>query len=110
MHAFYWFGDDVSWRLTQSLMHFLWQGCLIGLTVLVVDHMMRRAASSIRYSLHLVGFLAMAACLPATYALLGTTRHEGEPGSAIMDTVLTSQTGGESSLDGSTGDHSLQVV
>src|SRR5262249_5856471 len=71
MQAFPVFNDEFSWRLTQTLLHFLWQGSVIGLAALVLDGMLRRVSSFTPYSLHLSALLLMAACPPVTFALVG---------------------------------------
>src|SRR5262245_7262854 len=62
--------DLFSWRLTQTLLHFLWQGAVIGLAALLLDRLMKRASSSARYSLHLSALLLMTVCLPLSFASL----------------------------------------
>src|SRR5262245_62168025 len=67
---------DVCIRLTQSLVHFLWQGFSIGLAVWVVDRLSARASSRFRYAASVAAMLAMLACVPATYISLGYLTRE----------------------------------
>lgn len=60
-------------RLTQSLLHFLWQGLAIGLASWTFDRLMRRAPSQWRYAVSVAALLAMLACVPATFVLLEKT-------------------------------------
>jgi beta-lactamase regulating signal transducer with metallopeptidase domain len=60
----------LSLRLTLTLLHFLWQGVLLGLVALAADLALRRATSRVRYAMF-VGILAMmGAALPATFSLV----------------------------------------
>lgn len=84
------YGDTFSWRLTQTLVHFLWQGSTIALAAFLLDRLLKRASSSARYRLHVSALLVMAACLPVTFALVDTSsakrnardRGPGEAGTA----------------------------
>ncbi|MEX2026970.1 MAG: M56 family metallopeptidase, partial [Pirellulaceae bacterium] len=62
-------------RLTQSLLHFLWQGVAVGLAVWILDRALRRASSQWRYAVGVTALLAMLACVPATYFVLGNTQQ-----------------------------------
>lgn len=57
-----------SMRLTITLLHFLWQGCLGGMLVFAGPYLLRDSARS-RYIWNLGVMLSMAACFPATYWL-----------------------------------------
>ncbi len=60
----------LSLRLTLTLLHFLWQGAVLGLVALAADRALRRATSRVRYAMF-VGILAMmGAALPATFSLV----------------------------------------
>lgn len=61
---------DFSLRLMLTLIHFLWQGCVIAAGVAVLGHLMRRTSASQRYVLNLAGLMLMAVCVLATYAWL----------------------------------------
>jgi WD40 repeat protein/beta-lactamase regulating signal transducer with metallopeptidase domain len=62
-------------RLTLTLLHFLWQGALLGVVALAADRALRRASSRSRYALFVGILLAMGAALPATFLLV---RVDGE--------------------------------
>jgi len=64
--------EPVWQRLAWTLLHFVWQGLVVaaGVTLLLWLVPCRRA--QVRYSLHLVGLLLMAACPLVTFALLPT--------------------------------------
>src|SRR5580658_3038389 len=60
----------LSLRLTLTLLHFLWQGAVLGLVALAADRALRRATSRVRYAMF-VGILAvMGPALPATFSLV----------------------------------------
>ena len=64
----------LSLELTLTLLHFLWQGAVLGLVALAADRVLRRATSRVRYGVF-VGILAtMGAALPTTFSLI----HVGE--------------------------------
>lgn len=73
MHTLFWIvGDSFSTRLTMALLHFLWEGCLGGLLVIVGKWLLRDATARSRYVLNVATMLVMAACLPVTFLLLDT--------------------------------------
>jgi beta-lactamase regulating signal transducer with metallopeptidase domain len=59
--------SDFCVRLTQSLLHFLWQGFFIGLVVWLIDRLLPRASSRFRYAAGVAALLVMLVCVPATY-------------------------------------------
>src|SRR5688500_12718655 len=63
-------------RLTQSLLHFLWQGLAIWLLLWIANHALRRASSGARYAASVTALVLMLACLPATYLALGCLDRE----------------------------------
>lgn len=54
----------------QTLLHFLWQGTLLGITALVVLRALRDGEPRARYGAACLFLLAMALCPPATYFYL----------------------------------------
>ena len=67
-----WLGlsHDVSicWGIT--LLHFLWQGAVIGLLALVASRLLRSQSASIRYWLNAVALLACPICVACTFAVV----------------------------------------
>ena len=63
---------DRMWclRFVETLLHFLWQGCVVALVVLLLGRLLRSASARIRYALNLAALISMVACLPITYRLL----------------------------------------
>lgn len=59
-----------STYLAQTLLHFLWQGCVLGLSALAASWWLRKSPAQVRYAIHAAALVLMALCLPATYALL----------------------------------------
>lgn len=58
-------------RWAEALMHFLWEGFAIAAMAGVVAWSLRRASTRARYAVYLASLLVMAACLPATFAVVG---------------------------------------
>ena len=94
---------DFSSRLMLSLIHFLWQGCVIAGGVAVLGYLLQRAPASQRYILNLAGLLLMAVCVPATYSWLRFSERdsslaalqpaEGGLGAASADMVSRAPVG-----------------
>lgn len=61
-------------RLTQSLLHFLWQGLAVALVVWVLDRALSRASPRWRYAVGVAALLMMLSCVPATYFVLGNSQ------------------------------------
>jgi len=71
-----WFDESFPLRFALTLLHFLWQGCVVTLVVLIAGWMLRRASAGWRYLINLGAMLVMVACLPVTFALLDVS-HVG---------------------------------
>src|SRR5688572_6188705 len=69
-------------RLTQTLLHFLWQGLLIGLVLWMIDRLMPRASSRFRYAAGVSALGLMLACIPATYFAVGFISKDAPAGVA----------------------------
>ncbi len=71
---FAWQVNFVSPTLIESiavtLLHFIWQGCLIGLSTSVAVHYLRRNAPEIRYRASLAALVAMVVCPVSTFLVL----------------------------------------
>lgn len=66
-----WFdlSDDVSIRWGLTLLHFLWQGTLVGLLAFPAAKLLRNQSAGLRYMLHAVALLACPLCVALTFAL-----------------------------------------
>jgi len=58
-----WIDDPMIWRLTMTLMHFVWQGALIGVAAMIAMLGLRRAAPQVRY-LVLVSLMMLMVAVP----------------------------------------------
>jgi WD40 repeat protein/Zn-dependent protease with chaperone function len=58
---------DFSLRLTLTLVHFLWQGCVLGLLGMAAGHFLRRESSRARYAVFVAILFLMGATLCGTY-------------------------------------------
>lgn len=56
-----------SYRLIATLMHLLWQGCLVALVTIPADWLLRHAPASRRYVLHVTALTVMVACVAVTF-------------------------------------------
>ncbi|MEX0713903.1 MAG: hypothetical protein WD278_16315, partial [Pirellulales bacterium] len=86
------FESDFPVRLTLTLLHFLWQGCLIAGVIVAAGYCLRRASASARYAVNTGGLLLLAACPPLTYALIDVgagnePRNSAEPARALQQSV-----------------------
>lgn len=70
-------------RLTLTLLHFLWQGALLGLVAFAADRALRRASSPVRYAVFAGVLVAMGAALPVTFALIHVDREQDEIAPAV---------------------------
>ena len=59
-------------RLSLALVHFLWQGCAIAGTAWLAGWLLQRSSAALRYWLQVAALLAMAACVPATFAVISS--------------------------------------
>src|ERR1700722_5727965 len=75
----------LSLRLTLTLLHFLWQGALLGLAAFAADRVLRRASSRTRYAIFVGILAAMGAALPATFLLI----RAAEPQSNLPDELVS---------------------
>lgn len=59
------------WRAwAETLLHFLWQGAILGLIAAVLLHRRSLRTASQRYAVALATLLLMAACVPITFAIV----------------------------------------
>ena len=67
-----WLGlsPDVSIRWGLTLLHFLWQGAVIGLLAFVAATLLRNHSAAIRYWLHAVALLACPVSVAMTFAMV----------------------------------------
>src|SRR5487761_210605 len=71
MNALRWLDDSLSFRLVQTLLHFLWQGTLVAIVAGGVEQLLRGRSAHARYLLNVFAMTAMVCCLPLTFARLG---------------------------------------
>src|SRR3569623_3487825 len=70
MNPFPWLDESFSLRLMQSLHHFLWQATRPGAAARGAEQALKRGAAQTKYLLYVVAMLAMAFCMPITFALM----------------------------------------
>jgi uncharacterized protein (TIGR03067 family) len=83
-----WFDDPRLIRLGLSLVHFLWQGALLGVTAAILMNWMRGVSSRRRYAVLLTAMFGMAIAPLVTFSMLPSPLKPVEPVSAAMQTLL----------------------
>ena len=63
-------GDDVSIRWLITLLHFLWQGAVIGGVAAVAGRLMRGASAQLRYAGYSAALLSLPVCVAVTFCLV----------------------------------------
>jgi hypothetical protein len=72
-------------RLTETLLHFVWQGLVIGLCAVCVAWLCRTASSRTRYGIHAISLALMALCVPVTFVVIGLPElPQGKDGSVVV--------------------------
>jgi beta-lactamase regulating signal transducer with metallopeptidase domain len=61
------FSDDTCLRCATTLVHFLWQGTVIGLVALITNGSLRRRSAASRYLLNTIALFSMPACVALTF-------------------------------------------
>ena len=74
MNAFAFFDESFSLRIAQTLLHSVWQGCVVGCIVVIAGQTLKRASANARYAFNLSAMLVMVACLPVTFMLVDGQR------------------------------------
>lgn len=98
-------GHQMSFEVTSvrcglTLLHFLWQGAIIGLPALVAARLLRNHSASVRYWLHAVALIACPICVAWTFATVdvpetwqaSSDQHSQESRNAIAVPMETSNT------------------
>ena len=63
-------GGEFCLRWSVALLHFLWQGAVIGVLVIAAGRLLRKQSSGTRYTLHAMALLSLPVCLAVTFAAL----------------------------------------
>lgn len=72
-------GSELCLRFALTLIHFLWQGALIGALVAVAVWILRKSPPSSRYALHSVALVCLPICVAVTFATVEVPRHWTTP-------------------------------
>lgn len=67
-------------RLTETLLHALWQGSAIGLLLVLASPGLRRLSPRLQYGPHVAALLLIAICALATFLSVGATARESRRG------------------------------
>lgn len=104
-HNLAWLGlsSELSIRWGLTLLHFLWQGALIGVLVFVAAGLLRHQTAVVRYWLHTVALMACPLSVAMTFALVEIPEAFrvaalSEP-PAIMETAASPANGNLTSLE-----------
>ncbi len=95
--------EDLSLRIAVTLLHFLWQGCAIGVLVFLSNRMLRGASASSRYALHTAALLLLPACVIMTFAV--AELPDGWRSAATGDAVA-----GALNVETATSDHEVDAT
>ena len=95
MNVFDLIDPSFSYRLIATLMHFLWQGCLVALLAVLGDWLLSRAAASWRYALHVAALAIMVGCVAVTFSRIESpvsapTRHSRIPRPQLKPSIRES--------------------
>ncbi len=71
MSGFTWMGDAFALRVAATLLHFVWQGAALALIAVLLNQLLCNATARTRYSVNVGLLVAMVACLPLTFVILG---------------------------------------
>ena len=64
------FGDDVTVRWLITVLHFLWQGALVGGVVAITGRLLRGASARLRYALYSAALLSLPVCVVITFCVV----------------------------------------
>jgi uncharacterized protein (TIGR03067 family) len=87
----HWFDDPRLVRLGLSLVHFVWQGALLGVAAAIVMTWMRGASSRRRYAVLLTAFFGMAIAPVVTFLMLPSPQKSMEPANIATTAMLPAQ-------------------
>ncbi|MDP6467756.1 MAG: M56 family metallopeptidase [Pirellulaceae bacterium] len=73
--------QEICVRFTLTLLHFIWEGLVVGLLAFVLLRWLPDASAMRRYAVSLSALVLMIACLPVTYALLS---RQGETAVVLL--------------------------
>jgi beta-lactamase regulating signal transducer with metallopeptidase domain len=65
------FSDGTCLRWVATLLHFLWQGAVIGILVLISETVLRGRSAASRYMLNAAALLCMPICVALTFLSIG---------------------------------------
>ncbi|MBC7853172.1 MAG: hypothetical protein IAF94_07030, partial [Pirellulaceae bacterium] len=77
------FATDIFVRLAETLLHFVWQGGIVAVIVLIADRCLRSHSAQWRYAVQVAALLLMLACVPVTYVVLQQQQQNDEIGHAM---------------------------
>jgi beta-lactamase regulating signal transducer with metallopeptidase domain/WD40 repeat protein len=63
-------GDDVNVRWLVTLLHFLWQGAVVGAAVAIAGRLLRGASAQVRYALCSAALLSLPVCAAVTFCVV----------------------------------------
>ncbi len=63
-------GDDVSVRWLITLLHFLWQGAVVGGLVAIAGRLLRGASARPRYALYSAALVSLPVCVAVTFCVV----------------------------------------
>ncbi|MEP3479260.1 MAG: M56 family metallopeptidase [Fuerstiella sp.] len=79
----------VRWMVT--LLHFLWQGTIVGVLVIVAAKWLRSASATIRYAVYCAGLLSLPVCVITTFLMVSLPATAIRPAGNLV-TMTTAST------------------
>ena len=75
------FGDDISVRWLITVLHFLWQGTVVGATTAIAGRLLRGASARSRYALYSIALFGLPICMVVTFCVVKVpvSRESSEP-------------------------------
>ena len=99
------FSDETCLRWVATLLHFLWQGAVIGIVVLIGEVLLRGRAAASRYMLNAAALLCMPICVALTFLSVDGSVSSKAP--SLVPTGVSVENHGTSLPTGALDDVSL---
>ncbi len=85
----WWFSGSLASRVTLTLAHFAWQGCLIAGLFILANAALRRNSANARYVLGVVALALLAVCPLLTFGVLTAPSERGGAGDDSAARIAT---------------------
>lgn len=69
-----WIDQEFCGTLAWTLFHFVWQGAILAVAVMISSRWLAKVRSDLRYQINLASLAAMLCCIPVTFTILQRTK------------------------------------